>query len=147
MFFTVQHTDSKKKHNTHTRTKQTNLQNEILTKHSLIIDVLYAVPHASREGADQNVEVEEERDPGRGLVFRHGCDDGYVNFGVARIPQRVVTSAPRSDVTWELDTDLDISLDFKSGRERIEANNMHSLMLDESQIGQHKSSIQLNPGK
>ena len=41
----------------------------MLTKHTLVIDVLDTVPHPGREGADQDVKVEEERDPGSRLVL------------------------------------------------------------------------------
>lgn len=54
-----------------------------LTKHSLIVDVLDAEPQACREGAHQDVEVEEEGDPGGWLVLRHRRYDGDVDLGIA----------------------------------------------------------------
>lgn len=54
-----------------------------LTEHSLIVDVLDAEPQACREGAHQDVEVEEEGDPGGWLVLRHRRYDGDVDLGVA----------------------------------------------------------------
>jgi len=41
----------------------------LLTKDSLIVDVLDAEPEACWEGADQDVQVKEEGDPGGGLVL------------------------------------------------------------------------------
>lgn len=55
----------------------------VLTEHSLIIDVFDTEPEACREGAHQDVEVEEEGDPGGGLVLRHRGDDGDVDLRVA----------------------------------------------------------------
>lgn len=54
-----------------------------LTKDAFIIDVLNAEPEACWEGADQNVEVKEERYPGGGLVLRYWCYNGNVNLGIA----------------------------------------------------------------
>lgn len=55
---------------------------EIPTKHALIVDVLDAEPQACWEGADQDVEVEEEGHPRRRLVLRHRCYDGDVDLSV-----------------------------------------------------------------
>ena len=60
-----------------------------LTKDSLIIDSLDAVPQANREGGDQDVEVKEEAEPSGGLMLRHWGNDRDVDLGVARVPQRV----------------------------------------------------------
>lgn len=59
------------------------LQDCFPTKHSLIVDVLDAEPQARRERAHQDVKVEEERDPGGGLVLRHRRYDGDVDLSVA----------------------------------------------------------------
>lgn len=59
-------------------------QNQNLpTEHSFIIDVFDTEPEACWERAHQDVEVEEERDPRRGLVLRHGCYDGDVDLSIA----------------------------------------------------------------
>ena len=60
-----------------------------LTEDALVVDVLDAEPEAGGEGADQDVEVEEEGDPGGGLVLRHRRDDGDVDLGVAGEGRRV----------------------------------------------------------
>lgn len=54
-----------------------------LTKDALVVDILDAEPEACWEGADQDVEVEEERHPGGGLVLRHRRDDGDMDLSVA----------------------------------------------------------------
>lgn len=54
-----------------------------LTEDALVVDVLDAEPEARREGADQDVQVEEEGHPGGGLVLGHRRDDGDVDLGVA----------------------------------------------------------------
>lgn len=54
-----------------------------LTKDALVVDVLDAEPEACWEGADQDVEVKEEGDPGGGLVLRYRGDDGNVDLSVA----------------------------------------------------------------
>lgn len=55
----------------------------MLTKHTFVINVLNAKPKACWEGADQDVQVKEERDPGGGLMLRHGCYDGNVDLSIA----------------------------------------------------------------
>lgn len=55
----------------------------VLTEHSLVVDVFDTEPEACREGAHQDVEVEEEGDPGGGLVLWHRGDDGDVDLCVA----------------------------------------------------------------
>lgn len=52
------------------------------TEDALVVDVLDAEPQAGWEGAHQDVQVEEERHPGGGLVLRHRGDDGDVDFGI-----------------------------------------------------------------
>lgn len=54
-----------------------------LTEHSFIVDVPDAEPEACWERADQDVEVEEEGDPRRRLVFRHRRYDGDVDLCIA----------------------------------------------------------------
>ncbi len=56
---------------------------DMLTKDSLIIDVLDAEPEACWEGADEDVQVKEERDPGGGLVLWHRGDDRDVDLCVS----------------------------------------------------------------
>ncbi len=56
---------------------------DMLTKDSLIIDVLDAEPEACWEGADEDVQVKEERDPGGGLVLWHWGDDRDVDLCVS----------------------------------------------------------------
>ena len=48
-----------------------------------------AVPEPNRKDASQDVQVKEEREPGSRLMFGHTRDDGDVDLGVARVPQRV----------------------------------------------------------
>ena len=60
-----------------------------LTEDPLVVDVFDAVPQADRVGKHQDVQVEEEAEPGGRLVLRHRRDDGNVDLGVARVPQRV----------------------------------------------------------
>ena len=37
----------------------------------------------------ENVQIEKERDPRGGLMFRYRRDNGNVNFRVTGVPQRV----------------------------------------------------------
>lgn len=53
------------------------------TEHTLVTDVSDAEPEACWEGAHQDVEIKEERNPGGGLMLRYRRDDGNVNLGVA----------------------------------------------------------------
>ena len=53
---------------------------------SFVVDVLDAVPEADGEYTGQDVQVEEEWEPGGGLMFAHRCDDGDVDLGVAGVP-------------------------------------------------------------
>ena len=69
-----------------------------LTEDALVVDVLDDEPGSSGEDGDEDVEVEEERDPGGRLVLRHRRDDRDVDLGVAGVPQRVEPSAPRGYV-------------------------------------------------
>lgn len=57
-----------------------------LTKNSLIVDILDAVPEANREGAHEDVKIEEERRPGGGLMFRNRCYDRDVDLRVRCVP-------------------------------------------------------------
>jgi len=54
-------------------------------------------PLTGREKDDEEVQVKEEGRPGRGLVLRHGRDDGDVLAGIVGIPERVEAAAPRTD--------------------------------------------------
>ena len=45
---------------------------------ALVVDVLDAVPEAHREDAGQDVQVEEEAEPGGGLVLGHTGGRGLV---------------------------------------------------------------------
>ena len=54
-----------------------------LTKDSLVCEVFHDEPDAGREDADEDVEVEEERGPRGGLVFRDTGYDGDVDLGIA----------------------------------------------------------------
>lgn len=54
-----------------------------LTKDAFIVDVLNAEPEARWEGADEDVQVEEEGHPGGGLVLRDRRYDGYVDLCIA----------------------------------------------------------------
>lgn len=60
-----------------------------LTKDALVVDVLDAEPEASWEGADKDVEVKEEGDPGGGLVLRYRGNYGNVDLGVADEDKRL----------------------------------------------------------
>lgn len=57
--------------------------NKFPTKHTFVIDVLDAEPETCWEGADQDVEVEEERHPRGRLVFWDRRYDGDVDLGIA----------------------------------------------------------------
>ena len=50
---------------------------------TLVVHGLDAVPEPDGEDAGEDVQVEEEAEPGGRLVLRHGRDDGDVVFGVA----------------------------------------------------------------
>jgi len=54
-----------------------------VTEDALVVDVLDAEPEAGWEGADEDVQVEEEGHPGGGLVLRDRRDDGDVDLRVA----------------------------------------------------------------
>ena len=75
-----------------------------LTEDALVVDVLDDEPGSSREDGDEDVEVEEEWDPGGRLVLRHRRDARDVDLGVAGVPQRVEPSAPRRNVACETRT-------------------------------------------
>lgn len=59
--------------------------------------MLDTVPHPGWESTHQNVEVKEKRDPGGGLMLRHGSDDRNVDLGVPRVPQGIETPTPGMD--------------------------------------------------
>ena len=44
------------------------------------------LPQANRKDTDQDVKVEEEGEPGGGLVLAHTGNDGDVDLGVACVP-------------------------------------------------------------
>ena len=44
------------------------------------------------------MQIEEEGEPGSGLVLGEGGNDGDVNLGVTRVPERVKSTAPRGNV-------------------------------------------------
>ena len=59
---------------------------QVLTEDPLVVDLFDDEPGAGGEGTDEDVQVEEERHPGGGLMLRYRRDDGNVNFGVSCIP-------------------------------------------------------------
>ena len=78
------------------------------TKDSLVVDVLDAEPEAGWEGADQDVEVEEEWDPGCGLVLRHRGDDWDVDLSVAEQHEhRAVEWGEKK--RWEREREIEMS--------------------------------------
>lgn len=72
----------------------------VLTKNTLVVDSLNAVPDSHWEGTDQNVKVKEERDPCGGLVLGHRGNDRDVNLGIARVPQGVEAPTPWGNEAW-----------------------------------------------
>jgi len=44
----------------------------------------------------QNVKVEEKREPGGRLMFAYTSNDGYVNFCITSVPQRVKSASQKS---------------------------------------------------
>jgi len=58
-------------------------------EHPLVVYVLDAVPETDREDTGQDVQVEEEAEPGGRLVLRHAGYDGNVDLGIAGVPQTV----------------------------------------------------------
>ena len=58
-------------------------------EHPLVIHVLDAIPEADGEDTGEDVQVEEEAEPGGRLVLRHTGNDGDVDLGVACVPKGV----------------------------------------------------------
>ena len=56
---------------------------------AFVVDVPDAVPESDWKDACQDVQVEEEREPGGRLVLAHTGDDRDVDLGVAGVPKRV----------------------------------------------------------
>ena len=56
----------------------------VITKDPLVGEVFHDEPDASREDADEDVEVEEERGPGGRLMLWHTGNDGDVDLGITR---------------------------------------------------------------
>ena len=67
--------------------------NTFPTKYTFVVDVLDAEPETCWEGADQDVEVEEERHPRGRLVLWDRRYDGDVDLGVAVEMRRNIQDA------------------------------------------------------
>ena len=59
------------------------IQTYILTEHPLVREVFHHEPYPGWEHTDEDVEIEEERGPRGGLMFRDTCNDGDVDLGIA----------------------------------------------------------------
>ena len=81
----------------------------------LVFQCPEAQVHASGEQPDEHVQVKKERRPRSRLMFGDGSDDGYMNLGIACIPQRVEAAGPRSDRTRDRKKDKTEDGDAKDG--------------------------------
>jgi len=91
-----------------------------LTKNTLIVDLLDAVPNPDWKNSDEDVEVKEEREPSGRLMLRDGCNDGNVNLGVASVPKRVEATTPGCDdscISQSNDGDKNRTRGYAAGNE------------------------------
>lgn len=63
----------------------------------LVVDILDAVPETGGKDAGQDVEIEEEGEPGGGLMLGDGRDDRDVDLGVSRVPKGVETESRQKE--------------------------------------------------
>lgn len=58
-----------------------------LTEDTLVVDILDDEPDTCWEHTAEDVQVEDEGDPGGGLVLGDRGYDRYMNLSVTRVPQ------------------------------------------------------------
>jgi hypothetical protein len=100
---------------------------------------LEAEEDASREKPDQEVQVEEESWPSGRLVLGDRSNDWDVDLGIACVPKRVESTAPRSNIAERSQTDESCQADAEGGNENSDqeglellASNRRSDVLDEA---------------
>ena len=64
-----------------------------------MFDNLLNLPKSDRKDASQDMQIEEEWEPGGGLVLGYAGDNGDVDLGVAGVPERVEPTRPGGHYT------------------------------------------------
>ena len=76
----------------------------------VVVEPGEAIVESGREEEGEDLEIKVEWRPGRGLMLRHGGNDGNVVLGTAGVQQGIEATGPRSDLArkgHDADTETD----------------------------------------
>lgn len=101
-------------------------------KDVLILEIAEAHVDTSREEPDQEVQIKEEGGPSGGLVLGDGGNDRDVDLGIAGVPQRVETTAPRGNHSGHGEDDKSDESDSEDNDDHGSQKSLEVLARDET---------------